>query len=56
MKNIILQRLREPSTRAGLVVLLGLFGVEPVLGEAIGAAVAALGGLAAVLIPEGTGK
>lgn len=49
-----MNRLREPSTWAGLAVLAGLFGV-PLLPEqlaAIGQAGAALAGVAAVFMPE----
>lgn len=50
----IMNRLREPSTWAGLAVLAGLFGV-PLLPEqlaAIGQAGAALAGVAAVFMQE----
>jgi hypothetical protein len=45
--NAILARLREPSTYAGLSVLLGVFGVN-VAPEAFQAAVQAVTGLAAL--------
>lgn len=50
--NAILNRLREPSTMAGLGVLLTLFGVPPGVPELAGQAVAALAGLAAVFMRE----
>lgn len=49
-----MNRLKEPSTWAGLAVLAGMFGV-PLLPEqlsAIAQAGAAIAGAAAVLIPE----
>jgi hypothetical protein len=45
--NAILSRLREPSTYAGLSVLLGVFGVN-VAPEAFQAGVQAVTGLAAL--------
>lgn len=45
-------RLREPSTAAGLSVLLVLLGVPPGVPELAGQVVAGLLGLAAVLLPE----
>lgn len=51
----VLQRIKEPSTWAGLAVLLAVFGVPAlhveVLGQAINA-LAALAGAAAVFLPE----
>jgi len=50
----LLQRLREPSTMAGLAVLATLFGVPPGVPELVGQVVAGLAGLAAVFMPEAT--
>lgn len=52
MKKILLARLREPSTRAGLVVLLALFGIGPEMGTAIGELIAAGAAVAAIAIPD----
>jgi hypothetical protein len=52
MKNLILQRLREPSTAAGLGVLLALFGAPPGVPELVGQVVAAGAGIAAILLKE----
>ena len=53
----ILSRIREPSTWAGVAVLLSIFGVPmlhvEILGQAVNA-VAALAAAAAVLMPEKT--
>lgn len=56
MKTLILQRLREPSTWAGVSVLLTLFGVPPGVGEAVGQVVAGAAALAAVLLREKAGE
>jgi hypothetical protein len=52
--NAILSRLKEPSTYAGLSVLLGLAGVHlaPEQASAIISAATAAAGLASVFIPE----
>lgn len=55
MKTII-KRLREPSTMAGLAVLATLLGMPPGVADITVQAVAALAGLAAVLLPEGGGN
>lgn len=51
----VLQRIKEPSTWAGLAVLLAVFGVPAVhvgmLGQALDALVV-LAGVAAVVLPE----
>lgn len=55
MKTTLLavaQRLREPSTMAGLSVLFALFGVPPGVPELAGQVIAGVAGLAAVLMPE----
>ncbi len=52
MLKMILKRLREPSSMAGLSVLAVLFGVRP---EIVDVSVTALGAVlaaAAVLVPE----
>jgi hypothetical protein len=48
----VLQRLKEPSTWAGMSMLLLAFGVPAGLAESLVQTGAALGGLAAVLLPE----
>lgn len=52
MKNIILQRLREPSTWAGLAVLGTVFGLPPGTVEAGGQVVGGLAALAAIILKE----
>lgn len=52
MKRAILNRLREPSTMAGLVAMLALFGLPPGVPELVGQVAAGALGLAAVLLPE----
>lgn len=47
-----LSRMREPSSWAGVSVLLALFGVPPGVPEALGTIIAGAGALAAVLLPE----
>ena len=49
----IADRLREPSTMAGLSALLLLCGVPPGVPEVVMQGAAALAGAAAVLLPEG---
>lgn len=59
MKKVIsvLANLRQPSTWAGVAVLLTLFGISPlhveVLGQTVNA-LAALAGAVAVVLPEST--
>jgi len=48
----ILSRFREPSTWAGVSVLLTLFGVPPGLPEAIGQVLAGAAAVAAVVVKE----
>ena len=50
------QRLREPSTWAGLAVLGSLLGVQPGTFEAVGQVVGGAAALLAVLLPEGGGN
>lgn len=52
MKAIILQRLREPSTWAGLSVLGAVFGFPEGTMHAVGQVVGGLAALAAILLPE----
>jgi len=48
----VLNRLREPSTWAGLAVIAAAFGIKPELAHAIEGAGVGLAGLLAVLLPE----
>ncbi|MDR0674559.1 MAG: hypothetical protein LBF93_13115 [Zoogloeaceae bacterium] len=48
----ILQRLREPSTWAGLSVLGAVFGAAPGLVDAIGQAVAGIAATLAIILSE----
>lgn len=48
----IINRLREPSTWAGLSALGLLFGLPPGTFDAIGQIVGGVGALAAILLPE----
>lgn len=48
----ILNRFREPSTWAGVSILLTLFGVPPGVPEALGQIIAGAGAVAAVLMAE----
>lgn len=52
MKNIIINRLREPSTWAGLAVLGTVFGLPPGTVDAVGQVVGGLAALVAILAPE----
>lgn len=49
---MILARLREPSTMAGISLLAMLFGVPAGVPEAVVSVVAAGAGIAAVVLPE----
>lgn len=51
-----LQRLREPSTWAGLGILASLFGVPGLHVEVVQQAVIAVAGAAAVFLGEGAAK
>jgi hypothetical protein len=53
MGRLIASRLREPSTWAGVSVLLALAGVSSEQVQAIAHAGAAVAGAVAVLLPEG---
>ena len=52
--NVIpfLQRLREPSTWAGIAALGVLFGLPPGTVEAVSQVVGGIGALAAIFLPE----
>lgn len=52
MKSIILQRLREPSTWAGLSVLGVIFGLPPGTIELVGQVVGGVAALAAIAMAE----
>ena len=52
----ILNRMREPSTWAGVSVLLTLFGVPPGIPEAVGQILAGAGAIAAVVLAERGGN
>ncbi len=52
MKDRILQRLREPSTWAGLSAIGLLFGLPPGTVDLIGQVVGGVAGLAAIFMPE----
>lgn len=57
MWKLIFDRLKEPSTMAGLSVLLGVFGVPhaPELMQGAGQIVVGIAGLLAVAMPERSG-
>jgi hypothetical protein len=48
----ILQRLREPSTWAGVAALGLIFGLPPGTIELVGQVVGGVAGLAAIVLPE----
>jgi len=54
MKQVIANRLREPSTWAGVSMLAAMFGVQlpPGLGEAVATIIAGVSAVAAVVVPE----
>jgi hypothetical protein len=54
MWRTMLNRLKEPSTMAGMAVLLGLFGVPaaPEMVQGAGMVLTGVAGLLAVLLPE----
>lgn len=52
MKALILNRIKEPSTWAGLSVLATLFGAPPGSVDLVHQIVAGVAGLVAVLAPE----
>lgn len=49
---MIIQRIREPSTWAGISLLLTLFGVPPGIPEAVGNVLAGIGAVAAIVLSE----
>lgn len=54
MKAIrLIQRLREPSTWAGIAALGLIFGLPPGTIELVGQVVGGVAGLAAIILPEG---
>lgn len=55
MQKLIIQRLREPSTWAGLSALGVVFGLPPGTIDLVGQVLAGAAGLVAILAPE-TGK
>ena len=54
MKSIILKRLREPSTWAGLSMFAALFGVPPGTMDLVAQVVGGIAALAAIAMPEAT--
>lgn len=52
MKDLILRRVREPSTWAGLAALGALFGLPPDTINLVGQAAMAIGALAAIALGE----
>lgn len=52
----LLQRLKEPSTWAGLAVLGTLFGVPPGTVEAASQVIGGVAALAAIFLPERRGE
>ena len=52
MFNFVLDRLREPSTYAGLAGIAAALGVAEPLYQAVSAVIMAVAGLAAVLLGE----
>lgn len=52
MINFVLNRLREPSTYAGLAGLAAAVGIAEPLYQAISAAIMAVAGLAAIFLSE----
>ncbi len=54
----LLNRLKEPSSMAGIAVLLGMFGVPaaPEIVQGVGHVLTGIIGLAAILIPEAGAK
>jgi len=56
MNKAILNRLREPSTWAGLSVLAALVGVPPGTFELVSQVVMGVAGLVAIALPESKGE
>lgn len=56
MNKALLNRIKEPSTWAGLSVLAALFGVPPGTFELVSQVVMGAAGLAAIALPESSGQ
>jgi hypothetical protein len=54
--RIIFDRIREPSTWAGLGILTTIAGINPALLQSVQGVIGALLGLAAVVLPEKASK
>jgi hypothetical protein len=52
MKALFLQRIREPSTWAGIAALGAMFGLPPGTIDLIGQVAMGVGGLAAIVLRE----
>lgn len=52
MSKALLNRLREPSTWAGISILAALVGVPPGTVDLVAQVVGGLAGLAAIMLPE----
>jgi len=50
--NLILNKLREPSTWAGIAILGTIFGLPPGTVEAVGQIVGGVAGVAAIVLNE----
>lgn len=50
--RLILPRLREPSSLAGIAAIIAMFGVPPGVPELLAQIVAGVAGVAAVVLPE----
>ena len=50
--NIIIKRMKEPSTWAGLAALGVIFGMPPGTVEAVGQVLGGVAALAAIVMPE----
>lgn len=50
--NLVIKRLKEPSTWAGLSILAALFGVPPGTIDLIAQVVGGIAALAAIALPE----
>ncbi len=50
--NLILNKLREPSTWAGIAILGTIFGLPPGTVEAVGQIVGGVAGVAAIVLDE----
>jgi hypothetical protein len=52
----LLNRIKEPSTWAGITAFGVLFGLPPGTMDAVGMLVTGIGAVAAILLPEGAGN